>query len=168
MNQALSPSNSTSQYTDEQRREAASHYVLMGNAKKVSEITNIPHRTINDWRQKDWWEALTASIRLEKSDEIDASITNILDKATEQLTDRITKGNYVLGKDGEKMRLEMSGRDLATVFGITFDKRQIIRNLPTSIKAESTDSRLNMLADKVRELAAGQNNVINGDAEKVK
>ena len=59
----------------------------------------------------------------------------------------------------------MKGRDLATVFGITFDKRQIIRNLPTSIKAESTDTRLNALADKVRELQAGGNKVILGESE---
>jgi len=50
----------------------------------------------------------------------------------------------------------MSGRDLATTTGIMFDKRQIMRNLPTSIKAESTDSRLNDLATKVRELQGGQ------------
>jgi hypothetical protein len=61
----------------------------------------------------------------------------------------------------------MKGRDLATVFGITFDKRQIIRNLPTSIKAESTDSRLSQLAEKVRELQAGGNKVISGDVEEV-
>lgn len=169
MNQALSPSNSTSQYTDEDRREAASHYVLLGNAKKVSEITNIPNTTLHDWTKTDWWQGLTESIRKEKSDEIDASITNILDASTEQLLDRIKHGDEVsVDKEGNVLKLAMKGRDLATVFGITFDKRQIIRNLPTSIKAESTDSRLNMLADKVRELAAGQNKVINGDAGEVK
>jgi hypothetical protein len=30
-----------------------------------------------------------------------------------------------------------------------------MRNLPTSIKAESTDARLNQLAEKVRELQGG-------------
>jgi len=88
---------------------------------------------------------LLTSIRLEKSDEIDASITNILDASTKQLTDRINNGDEVLNKDGDIIRLAMKGRDLATVFGITFDKRQIIRNLPTSIKAESTDARLNLV-----------------------
>ena len=162
----IAPCSNGSQYSDEDRREAAAHYVLLGNAQKVSELTNIPHRTINDWRQKDWWVALTATIRLEKSDEIDASITRILDSSTEQLLDRIEHGDEVsVDKEGNVLKLAMKGRDLATVFGITFDKRQIIRNLPTSIKAESTDSRLNSLADKVRELQAGSSNVINHEPE---
>lgn len=165
----IAPTSIGSQYSDEQRREAASHYVLLGNAVKVAELTNIPHRTINDWRQKEWWHELTASIRLEKSDEIDASITRILDASTEQLLDRIEHGDEVsLDKEGQPLKLAMKGRDLATVFGITFDKRQIIRNLPTSIKAESTDTRLNQLADKVRELQAGGNKVISGSSEEVK
>ena len=110
---------------------------------------------------------LLASIRLEKSDEIDAIISNTLEKSSKQLIDRIDNGDQVLNKDGEVTNIGMKGRDLATVFGIMFDKRQIMRNLPTSIKAESTDSRLNSLADKVRELQAGGNNVIAGKAEQV-
>ena len=167
MNQALSPSNSTSQYSDEDRREAASHYVLHGVMSKVSKLTNIPKTTLQDWKNSDWWEPLTVSIRTEKSDQIDSSITRILEASTAQLEDRIVNGDEILGKDGETLRLAMKGRDLATVFGITFDKRQIIRNLPTSIKAESTDSRLNQLAEKVRELSAGQNKVISGESEEV-
>lgn len=155
----------TSQYTDVDRREAMSHYVLLGNAKKVSELTNIPHRTIADWTKSEWGMELLAQIRIEKSDEIDASISTTLENASKQLLDRIEKGDEVLGKDGEKLRLGMKGRDLATVFGIMFDKRQIIRNLPTSIKAESTDSRLNQLADKVRELQAGGSKVIEHEPE---
>ena len=165
MNQSLTAINSTSQYTDEQRREAAAHYVLLGNAKKVSELTNIPRTTLSDWTRCEWWQELTVSIRQEKSDEIDASITNILDAASESLLDRIKDGDHVLNKDGEVIRLGMKGRDLATVFGITFDKRQIMRNLPTSIKAESTDTRLNQLAEKVRELQAGASKVIEHEDE---
>lgn len=168
MNQALKPNSTGSQYTDEQRREAMSHYALLGNAQKVSDLTSIPRRTINDWTKTEWGVGLLASIRLEKSDEIDAIISNTLEKSSQALLDRIDNGDDVITSNGEHDRQLMRGRDLATVFGIMFDKRQIIRNLPTSIKAESTDTRLNSLADKVRELQAGQNKVISGDAEEVK
>jgi hypothetical protein len=164
---SIAPNTPGSQYTDEDRRTAAAHYVLLGNASKVSELTNIPRTTLHDWTKNDWWLELTESIRKEKSDEIDAGITRILDASTAALEDRIKNGDDVITKDGTHDRQLMKGRDLATVFGITFDKRQIIRNLPTSIKAESTDSRLNMLAEKVRELSAGQNKVISGESKEV-
>ena len=163
----LATTSQGSQYSNEDRREAASHYVVHGVMTKVANLTNIPERTLSDWKKQEWWQALTTEIRLEKSDQIDASITNILEASTKQLTDRIHNGDEVLNKDGDIIRLAMKGRDLAKVFGITFDKRQIIRNLPTSIKAESTDARLNMLADKVRELQAGSSKVIDSKAEQV-
>jgi len=165
----IAPTSIGSQYSDEQRREAAAHYVVHGVMTKVTELTGISSATLSDWKTKsDWWEGLTESIRAEKSDEIDATISRTLEKSSKQLIDRIDNGDDIITKDGEHVRQLMRGRDLATVFGIMFDKRQIIRNLPTSIKAESTDSRLNQLAEKVRELSAGQNKVINGDAEEVK
>ena len=156
-----------SQYSNEDRREAAAHYVVHGVMSKVSKLTNISETTLSGWKKNDWWVELTEGIRREKSDQIDSSITRILEASTAQLEDRIVNGDEIVGKDGEKLRLAMKGRDLATVFGITFDKRQIIRNLPTSIKAESTDSRLNQLAEKVRELQAGGNKVISGESEVV-
>jgi len=157
-----------SQYSNEQRREAAAHYVLHGVMSKVSQLTNISETTLSGWKKSEWWHELTEEIRIQKSDEIDAVISNTLERSSKQLIDRIDIGDDIITKDGGHVRQLMRGRDLATVFGIMFDKRQIIRNLPTSIKAESTDSRLNQLAEKVRELSAGQNKVINGDAEEVK
>lgn len=145
-----------SKYTNEERLEAISHYAVLGNMVKVSELTGISERTLSDWKNKsDWWEPALQEVRTLKQDEIDSSLTRIIHKSTEALEDRIDKGDAYVTKSGEVDRKPMSGRDLATVTGIIFDKRQISRNLPTSIKSESTDARLTSLADKVRELQGG-------------
>ena len=111
MSEALSTvTTSGSQYSNEDRREAASHYVLHGVMSKVSELTNISQKTLSDWKKNDWWEALTTEIRTQKSDQIDSSITRILEASTAQLEDRIVNGDEVIGKDGDKIRLAMKGR----------------------------------------------------------
>lgn len=153
---AIAKTSQGSKYTDEQRREVIAHYAVYGSLTKVSELTNIPINTICHWRNhSDWWVDAVAKVREEQKDEIDASLSRILQKSTQRLEERLDVGDAYITKDGEKAFKEVSARDLATVTGIMFDKRQIMRNLPTSIKAESTDARLNQLAEKVRELQGG-------------
>jgi len=145
-----------SQYTDIQRREAAAHYTVLGNITKTADLCGIPARTINDWKlNADWWVDLVAKIRDEQKDEIDANLSRILRKSTAALEDRIDHGDEYITKDGSAARKAVSARDLSIVTGVVFDKRQIMRNLPTSIKAESTDARLDQLAQKLRDLQGG-------------
>lgn len=166
--QAIEISSNGSKYTNKERLEAASHYVVLGNMSKVSDITGIPNETLSNWKTKtDWWEPLVTAVRNEKTEEIDANLSRILHKSTEALENRIDSGDAYVKKDGTVGHKDMSGRDLATVTGIIFDKRQILRNLPTSIKSESTDARLTSLADKVRELQGGMV-TIDGESEVIK
>ena len=164
---SIATTSSGSQYTDEQRQQAIANYIVTGNITKTAELVNIPRRTINQWKLSEWWDAAVAKMRLEKHDELDANLSNIIHSATEALSERIASGDAYIDKEGEVRLKPMSGRDLATVTGIIFDKRQIMRNLPTSIKAESTDARLNSLAEKVRELQGGMV-TIEGKAEEIK
>ena len=154
----LAKSTRGSQYTDVDRRNAVTQYVLLGNMERVSENLGIPGETLSHWKcNTEWWVDLVAKIRDEKQDEIDATFSDIIQSAASNIVERINNGDEQVTKDGDIVRKAMSGRDLATVMGITFDKRQVVRMLPTSIRAESTDSRLNALADKVRELQGGMN-----------
>jgi hypothetical protein len=118
-----------SHYSDQQRREAVGLYVLHGNWRRVSELAHIPERTLNDWSIQPWFATMLAELRAEKSAELDGIYTRILNEATEQLLDRVKHGDPVLIKDQIK-RKPVSARDLALVAAITFDKRQLGRNLP--------------------------------------
>jgi len=116
-----------SHYTDQQRREAVAYYLLYGNWRRVSELTRIPQRTLNDWSIQPWFATMLAELRAEKDSELTASYTRIIDVAVEQLLDRLSNGDpYVVG--GEVKRKPVSARDLALVAAITYDKRALARN----------------------------------------
>lgn len=144
-----------SQYSNDERREAAANYVVMGNLSRVSRAVNIPRRTLFDWANSDWWQDLVQQIRHEKKDELDAEMSNAIHRAVQRTTERLESGDAYIAKDGEVAYKPVSGRDAATITGILFDKRQLLRNQATSIKTESTDARLADLASKVRELQGG-------------
>jgi transposase-like protein len=118
-----------SHYSDQQRREAVACYVLHGTWRKVSELTGIPQRTLNDWSIQPWFGTLLAEVRAEKSDELDAALTSIIHAGTTELLDRLKNGDPVLVA-GEIKRKPVSAKDLALVSAIAYDKRALIREQP--------------------------------------
>ena len=64
-----------SRYSDQQRREAVALHVLHGNWKRVSELTGIPERTLNDWSIQPWFATMLAELRAEKGVEFAGALT---------------------------------------------------------------------------------------------
>lgn len=164
----LAETSQGSKYSDDDRRQAITEYAVYGHIPTVSKNLNIPETTLTDWRKKDWWEAALEEVRDLNKDVIDAHLTGLVISGFKSMQDRIDNGDHYVTKDGDHARIPVKLRDVSTASGIAYDKLRLHRNQPTSIKAESADSRLNSLADKVRELQAGGNKVINGDAEEAK
>jgi transposase-like protein len=82
-----------SRYSDEHRQQAVALYLLHGNWRRVSELTRIPERTLNDWSIQPWFGTMLAELRAEKARELDGTYTRILDEATAQILDRLKHGD---------------------------------------------------------------------------
>ena len=119
-----------SRYSDQQRREAVTQYLLLGNVEAVAKATHVPASTLRDWMTTAWWGTLSVEIRAEKGNELDGALTRIIHEATDQLMDRLKNGDPVLIA-GQIKRKPVSARDLALIGAITFDKRALCRNQPT-------------------------------------
>ena len=90
-----------SKYSDEDRRRVVIEYFITGSMTKVSKSTGIPRRTLNDWKNTDWWDEVVASVRHEKNEELDANLTKLIDSSFEQAQDRVENGDYRVNKDGK-------------------------------------------------------------------
>ncbi len=121
-------------YTREDRQRAAATYAVTGSVVKTAEIVGIPHRTLSDWKaDSPEWEATVSRIRREKDAELDAHFTEIIARCSEEVRDRIEHGDWKRdARSGETYRQPLSAKDLALVGAICYDKRQLLRNLPTS------------------------------------
>ena len=126
-----------SQYTDEDRRNAAMHYAIYGNQTKVSEMIGIPQTTISLWRNHtDWWDDLVAQIRNEKQDEHIAKYTGLVDKALAQCESTLDKA---------------SPKDAAIIAATFTDKARLLLNQPTSSSGKSSD--MSALAKQFEDLS---------------
>ena len=127
---------SGSQYSDQDRTRAAITYLTLGNLNKVSRVVNIPQRTLYDWVKTEWWNELITKIREEKHEEINAGFTRIIEKSMSTIEEKLENQ-------------EVSARDAAWIMGVTFDKRQVLNNQPTSISGKAID--INALQEKFNE-----------------
>lgn len=132
-------------YSDTERRQAVAHWLVLGNMAEVSRQLNIPRTTLMQWREQDWWNDYYVSLRQDKNLDVDCMMTAAVHKALNVVLDRLEHGNLMY-IDGQHVRVGVHGRDAAVIAGILFDKRQLLRSLPTSISERS--SKLDDLAGR--------------------
>jgi hypothetical protein len=147
-----------SQYSNEQRIEAVTHYMIMGTLARASRACDIPLTTLHDWKKTEWWGALAESIRNEKEDEHHAAFSRIIDKATKRAEDALEHGEtkLVKTKDGyEERRVPVGAKDALMIAAISYDKKRLSENLPTSITqsegSKGIQAKLEELSERITE-----------------
>lgn len=141
-------------WPEDKKVEAATLHVAIGNLVKVSELTKVPVGTLRQWADNDWWLVTQQRVKREAIEETDARFSKLIDKAINKLEKAVESGDYMYDiKKGELVNIPMTGRDLAMVTGITFDKRQLLRGEATRItKTSDPEKHLAELARKFAEL----------------
>ena len=111
-----------SKYTDDQRTAAAIQYAIEGNLLKVERDQGIPESTMRDWKDKEWWNEVIAKVREENDDKILANAAKIIELAQARTIEAMPQATAAQ----------------ASIVGATWvDKGRLIRNQPTSIRADS-------------------------------
>ena len=145
-------------YPEIKKVEAASLYAVTGDLKQVSNLTEVPESTLKLWRKQEWFQQVLREVWSENNELLNTKLTNSIQKAQDLLADRLENGDAKVLKTGEIVRVPISGKDLALITAIQFDKRQILRGEPTtrteSVSAgERTDNNLAKLAEAFKSLA---------------
>ena len=140
-------------FSEQVKMEVACVYAVTGNSRRCSEITGIPEGTIRSWKTQEWWHEIQSRIIREQDEELDVKLTKLVDKAVDQVNDRLDNGDFVYNaKDDKLVRKPVGAKDLAIVTAITVDKRQLLRGQPTSrVEKVSTEARLERLANEFKQ-----------------
>lgn len=129
-------------HTQEAKRDAATAFVVCGNVKEVAELTDIPAKTLYKWVKTEWWKNLLEEVKWEHQELIEGRLSNIVDKATYELLDRITHGDKKMvynrsTREHEEIRVPMEGKELARTIEKLGNQLRTIRNQPTKLVAEA-------------------------------
>lgn len=152
-------------YSDAKKLEVACTFAVTPNSARVSELTKVPEGTIRTWKQTEWWQEIMSRIHQEQNEELDAKLTQLVDKAVDQINDRLSEGDYVYNaKEDKLVRKPVTAKDLAIVTAITIDKRQLLRGQPTSrVEKVSENERLVRLQQQFKNIAISKD--ITSDVE---
>lgn len=141
-------------WSESQKIEAVQSYIILGSVAKVAAVTNIPSKTIANWKLQDWWKDMESEFRLSDDMELSARLKKTLDKSLEVVQDRLEQGDFVYNqKTGEINRKPVSMRDAHTVTKDLIDKRRLLENKPTHITETRVEDRLAQLAQQFQNFA---------------
>jgi hypothetical protein len=139
-------------YTAEEKLASVLAYVMTGSVRGVVRLTGFKQQVISDWKNNSsWWPDAYAKVKKQKQEEIDGSLTSIIHASSGAIMDRILNGDEVIDKNGDVVRRALSGKDVAWIFGVTFDKRALLRGDPTS-RTEKVD-QTSMMEDLKQDFA---------------
>lgn len=145
--------SSRAKYTAEEKLAAVLAYVMTGSIRGVVRLTGLKQQVVSDWKNNSlWWPDCYMTMKRDKQEEVDGSLTTIIHAANGEMLDRIINGDEIIDKNGDAVRRKMSGKELAWVMGISFDKRALLRGDPTS-RTEKVDTKQQM-ADLRKEFGA--------------
>lgn len=126
-------------YPEETRIEAVALYAAIGNCAEVARLLNMNPATIRKWKTLEWWELMMRRVHTEKDEELDSKFSRIVDKAVDEINDRLENGEFIYNaRTGETVRVKPKMRDVAMVAVTNLEKRQLLRGQPTS-RSEKID-----------------------------
>lgn len=120
-------------YTQEEKYAAAAHYYQFHNMKRLERDLNIPVPTVQGWRETIWWDDLTKQVIKDTEAKTRSRGLEIIEKAQEEILDRLVNGDVVVSKVGTLIRKPVALRDALFTFLTTFDKNRIINMQPTKV-----------------------------------
>jgi uncharacterized protein with beta-barrel porin domain len=127
-------------------------YFETGTADNARLITGLGELAATKLMSTPWFEKELKELKRRKDRQLDGSITNMLTKTLAALADRIDNGDekVVVTKEGViRANQQMSGKDLAIVTGVLFDKRAQLRREPE--QDDMAASALDRIAEKLRQ-----------------
>ncbi len=161
-------------YSDEDRRKVVLEYGVTNNMIVVAKNLNMNRRTIQGWPSQAWWEPMVEEMLDAVGEKRKWQVNQICDLAHARVVKSLTEGDEKLVVDPKTKEhvikhVMPTGKDSATMFGISFDKGRLLDNQPTTIKGDSGDMR--KLMDEFRALSRSYEtkniNTIEGISEEV-
>lgn len=148
-----------SSYSSDEKILAVIVYTCTGSLAKTAKLTNINYATIMNWRNtSDWWWVVKQEVDKVRNEILEAKLTQVVHSATDQLLDRITKGDAIYDmQSGETVRIPVKAKDLSEI-GISgpLEKINNIREQAMGRKDKKTiEDHLKQIADTFKEISQG-------------
>ena len=145
-------------WSEKKKNEALAFFVANGSITETSRAVQVPVSTLNKWKASDWWKDRIRDIQNEEYDKLDVKLSRALDKALDQVVNRIEHGDHIYDpRTGAIRQIPAKLRDVNNAFNSIMTNRQLIRKQPTKIvEQQSTAAQLTNLAAQFAAFVSGK------------
>ncbi len=146
-------------WSEKERLQAASAFVVIGNYRLTAAATNIPEETVRRWAQTDWWKEALDEIRKSSKIELTGKIANVVNKTLLQLEDRVENGDFFYNpKTGKFDRKPINASVASKITGDLISKTLLLEKEVTQERQtdEGLEDRLKKLKDEMLRFAGAK------------
>jgi hypothetical protein len=152
-----SPSDTRKSYTDAQKIEAVTTFLMLGSLKMVSTMLKININTLKLWKKSEWWKDVEADLRTQEDLQLSKRMQGIINRTLDVVEDRLANGDFIYDqKTGELRRKPVALKDAHKV-GIDMAERRdvlITRHVANeSVSTDKVEDTLKKLADEFAKIA---------------
>lgn len=153
-------------WTQNQKLEAVSTYLMLGNMAETAVVTGIPLQTLKVWKTTDWFKDYSLQLQTEDVQQMDSNLKRVIQKALKATEERIDMGDAQFDqKTGDIIRIPIKAHVALKITTELLTKQQKLNENPIKEEVEKTiDSRLLKLSEEFARFANARANTIEIEA----
>lgn len=140
-------------WSEKQKLEAVTTYLMVGRWAVVSDATGVPVDTLKKWKQADWWKDYEKEIKQASRLEVTGKLHKIIHKATDVVADRLENGDIFFdSKTGEIKRKPVGAKVASDIMNKTIDKQVLLEKIQEApeVQNEAIMDRLKNIQEQLR------------------
>lgn len=145
-------------YSDSQKIEAVTTFLMTGSLKMVSSMLKINYNTLKLWRKSQWWKDVELDLRTQQDLQLSKRLQNIVTKSLDVIEDRMENGDFVYDqKTGQMKRRPVNMRDAHRVMMDVQERSDVLieRHMQEdSVTTDKIEATLNKLAEQFAQIAS--------------
>jgi len=145
-------------WSQNQRLQAVSTYLMLGNMAETAIVTGIPIATLRLWKTTDWFKEYSLQLQSEDVQQMDANLKRIIGKALKATEDRLDLGDAQFDqKTGDIIRIPVKAHVALKISTELLTKQQKLYENPVREEVEKTiDDRLLKLSEEFAKFASNK------------
>jgi len=139
-------------WSDKQKLEAVTLYLMVGRWAVVSDATKVPVDTLKKWKQADWWKDYEKEIKAASRIEVSGKLQKIIHKASDVVLDRLQEGDIYLDQQGNVKRKPIGAKVASEILNRSIDKQVLIDKIQEApeLQEEAIMDRLTAIQNQLR------------------
>jgi hypothetical protein len=145
-------------WTQNQKLQAVSTYLMLGNLAETAVVTGVPLPTLKLWKTTDWFKEYALQLQSEDVQQMSSSMKKVIDKALKAVEDRLDLGDAQFDqRTGAIVRVPVKAHVALKITTDLMTKQERLRENPVKEQVEKTiDDRLLKLSEEFARFASGK------------